>query len=172
MNLSLMKRHFLTLGVFAGGLVFDIITKFIVNTRMNEFERINVIGSFIQFTKLYNKGGVFGIMQGHQRFFLVVSMFVLCLLLLFYLFERKKGMLFSVAMGLVFSGAVGNILDRALGRPGVVDFIYIGIDRFWRWPAFNVADSSIVVGALLLIFVFYRHEKQIDRTSHTTEEKM
>jgi signal peptidase II len=171
MNFSLMKRHFLTLGIFAGCLAFDIITKVLVNTRLNEFERINVIGSFVQFTKIYNRGGVFGIMQGHQRFFLVVSVFVLCLLVLFYFIERKKGMLFSLAMGLVFSGAVGNILDRALGRPGVVDFIYIGIDRFWKWPAFNVADSFIVIGALLLIFVFYRQEKKIDEACQKPEEK-
>jgi signal peptidase II len=67
-------------------------------------------------------------------------------------------------MGLIASGALGNIVDRIIpGRPGVVDFISIGVDGVYRWPSFNVADSSIVVGALLLIIVFYREEKRRKR---------
>ena len=63
-------------------------------------------------------------------------------------------------MALITAGAVGNILDRVTLRKGVVDFIYIGSDDFYRWPAFNVADAVVVVGAVLLFIVFMREEKK------------
>ena len=100
-------------------------------------------------------------MQGHKNLFLVVSIIVLALMILYYLFEKNKTILFSISMACIVSGAVGNIIDRLVpGRPGVVDFISVGVDGVYRWPSFNVADSSIVVGAFLLILVFYREEQK------------
>jgi signal peptidase II len=156
-----MQKHLITIGIFVFFLILDIVTKHIVEAKIGLYDKINVIGSFVQLTKIYNRGGVFGIMQGHQNFFLAVSVAVLILLILFYLFEKKKSYPFLCAMGLVFSGAVGNILDRLMGKPGVVDFIYIGVDQVYKWPAFNVADSSIVIGAILLVIVFYKQERKI-----------
>jgi len=73
--------------------------------------------------------------------------------------EKQKSMLFCSSMALIIGGAVGNITDRLVpGRPGVVDFISIGVDGIYRWPSFNVADSSIVVGAFLLAIIFIREE--------------
>ena len=100
-------------------------------------------------------------MQGHKNLFLVVSIIVLTLMMIYYLLEKNKTVLFSVSMACIMSGAVGNIIDRLVpGRPGVVDFISVGVDGIYRWPSFNVADSSIVVGAFLLILVFYREERK------------
>jgi signal peptidase II len=156
-----LQKHLITAGIFIFFLGLDILSKYIVEARIGLYDKINVLGSFVQLTKIYNRGGVFGIMQGHQQFFLIVSVAVLILLFLFYLFEKNKSYPFIFAMGLIFSGAVGNILDRLMGKPGVVDFIYVGVEKIYKWPAFNVADSSIVVGAILLIIVFYRQEKKI-----------
>jgi signal peptidase II len=156
-----MQKHLVTIGIFGFFLVLDIVTKYFVEAKIGLYDKINVIGSFIQLTKIYNRGGVFGIMQGHQKFFLIVSVAVLILMILFYFFEKKKSQPFLCAMGLIFSGAVGNILDRLMGKPGVVDFIYIGVDQVYKWPAFNVADSSIVIGAILLVIVFYKQEKKL-----------
>jgi signal peptidase II len=69
-------------------------------------------------------------------------------------------MLFCFSMSFIMAGAVGNILDRLLGKPGVVDFVYIGSDEVFRWPAFNVADAVIVVGAFFLFIFYYREEKK------------
>ena len=150
-----IKKYSITLTVCMAALAADILTKYLVNTRIDLYERINLIGSFVQLTKLYNKGGIFGILQGYQKLFLIFSIIVLCIMIALYVYEKNKTLLFSIAMGLIFSGALGNILDRLIGRPGVVDFIYIGDDRIYRWPAFNVADCSIVVGALMLLLFFY-----------------
>lgn len=155
-----IKKYSVTLSVCMAALAADILTKYLVNTRIHLYERIDLIGSFVQLTKLYNKGGIFGILQGYQKLFLIFSIIVLCIMIALYIYEKNKTMLFSISMGLIFSGALGNILDRLIGRPGVVDFIYIGVDRIYRWPAFNVADCSIVVGAVMLLIFFYTQSRE------------
>ena len=84
-------------------------------------------------------------------------------LVLFSVYEKHKDTLFIIAMGLIFGGACGNIMDRIMSKPGVVDFIYIGVDKVYKWPAFNVADSCIVVGAILLVIIFIRQEMKTRR---------
>ena len=71
-------------------------------------------------------------MQGYQAYFLVVSIIVLIFLVLFYIFEKEKKPLFCYSMALIVSGAIGNIIDRISGRPGVVDFLYIGNDEVFQ----------------------------------------
>jgi signal peptidase II len=162
-----MKKHIYAGIIFLTTLILDIITKFLVVSHISLHERINVLGTFVQLTLVYNQGGLFGILQGYQSLFLIVSLMVLGLLILFYVYEKNKSPLFCCAMALIASGAIGNILDRLLGmvgfanRPGVVDFIYIGDDNVFRWPAFNVADAVIVIGAILLIIVFYLEERHM-----------
>ena len=138
----------------------DIITKALVEKYISIYERVNVLGSFVQLTLIYNQGGIFGILQGYQQFFLIVSIIVFMLLIAYFILEKNKTLIFTSSIGLICAGAIGNILDRITGKPGVVDFIYIGSDDVFRWPAFNVADSSIVVGATLLVIHQLIEEKK------------
>jgi len=155
------KNYLLPLGIIAVLLPLDIVTKHFVVQKFGFGDRADFWGGFLRIALVYNEGGVFGILQGHKNLFLVVSIIVLTLMVLYYLFEKNKSLLFSTSMALIVSGAVGNIIDRLVpGRPGVVDFISIGVDGVYRWPSFNVADSSIVVGAFLLIIVFYLEERK------------
>jgi len=153
-----MKKHIIAGILLLSTLILDVITKHAIVNNISLHERINVIGSFVQLTLIYNRGGLFGILQGYQMYFLIISIIVLILLVLFYIFEKEKRPLFCYSMALIVSGAVGNIIDRISGRPGVVDFIYIGNDEVFRWPAFNVADSVIVIGAILLLIVYVQEE--------------
>lgn len=153
-----MKKHLIAGILLLLTLVLDIITKHAIVNNISLHERINVFGSFVQLTLIYNRGGLFGILQGYQLYFLIISIVVLILLVLFYVFEKEKRPLFCYSMALIVSGAIGNIIDRVSGRPGVVDFIYIGHDEVFRWPAFNVADSVIVIGAILLLIVYVQEE--------------
>jgi signal peptidase II len=94
---------------------------------------------------------------------MILSIVVLVVLIFFFIYELLKkttDYIFCVAMGLIFSGAVGNIIDRAIGRPGVVDFIYLSINEKLKWYVFNIADSAIVIGAVLLAISLYRQEKK------------
>lgn len=158
-----MKKHLIAAGTFVVLLALDIYTKFLVELNIAEHDRVDVIGTFVQLTKIYNTGGVFGILPGKKTLFLIISIIVLLVLIGFYLYEKQKTDFFCLAMGLVFSGAVGNILDRLMNRPGVVDFIYIGIEGKFKWPAFNIADSAIVVGAIALAVIFWLQERELTR---------
>lgn len=147
--------------LFISILALDIVTKALVERYISIYERVDVLGSFVQLTLIYNQGGIFGIMQGYQQFFLIVSIIVFILLTVYYILEKNKTLLFTSSMGLIAAGAIGNILCRISGKIGVVDFIYIGDDAVFRWPAFNVADSSIVIGATLLIIHQFKEEKKL-----------
>ena len=161
MNRSTVKGYILPLAIIAVILPLDVLTKMMVVNAYGFGERSDFIGGFLRIALVYNEGGVFGILQGYKNLFLVVSIVVLVLMILYYLFEKNKSTIFTISMALIVSGAIGNIIDRLIpGRPGVVDFISIGVDGIYRWPSFNVADASIVTGAFLLIVVFYLEEKR------------
>lgn len=156
-----MKRNITGALIVISTLCLDIISKYLIVANFSDFERVDYAGGFIRIALVYNQGGVFGIMQGYKNVFLVVSIVVLALMIGFYFYEKNRTTLFTVSMSLIVSGALGNIIDRLVpGRPGVVDFISIGVDGVYRWPSFNVADSVIVAGAFLLVIVFYLEEKQ------------
>jgi signal peptidase II len=158
-----MKKYIIMAIIFISSLTLDILTKYLVVVNIAEHERLNIIGSFFQLTLIYNRGGLFGILQGYQNLFLIVSIIVLIFITAFFIYEKNKTLPFCTAIALITSGAVGNILDRLTGRKGVVDFIFIGNDDFFRYPAFNVADAVIVVGAFLLFIVFFKEEKERKR---------
>ena len=154
-----LQTYLLPPVLISGILALDIVTKYLIVRNYGFGDRTDLLGGFLRIALVYNEGGVFGILQGHKNLFLIVSIIVLALMVVYYILEKNKSILFNTSMALIVSGAVGNIIDRLVpGRPGVVDFISVGVDGVYRWPSFNVADSSIVVGAFLLILVFYREE--------------
>lgn len=156
-----MKMNLIGLPVFALSLLLDIVSKILIERHVGVGQHIDFLGGFLRITLVYNTGGVFGIMQGYKTVFLVVSIVVLLLMGVYYFLEKNKTLPFTLAMSLIMGGAVGNIIDRLVpGRIGVVDFISMGIDGIYRWPTYNIADSSIVVGAFLLVYVFYTEERK------------
>ncbi len=164
-----MKKYIYTAVIFIASLLLDIITKYLVVLNVSEHERIDIIGSVVQFTLVYNQGGLFGILQGYQTLFLIISIIVLILIIAFFIYEKNKSMIFCTSMALITSGAIGNILDRITGRKGVVDFINVGIGENLRWPTFNTADAVIVVGAFLLFIVFFQEEKRRKAAAKTED---
>jgi signal peptidase II len=161
-----IKNLFVPLLIIISVVSLDMATKYLVVARFESQPggRIDFLDGFVRIALVYNDGFVFGLGQGYKNVALAVSIAVLLLMIMYYIIEKQKSALFRVSMGLIASGALGNIVDRIIpGRPGVVDFISIVVDGVYRWPSFNVADSSIVVGALLLIIVFYREEKRRKR---------
>jgi signal peptidase II len=165
-----MKKHITALAIIASTLTFDVITKmlivkhfcapdvFVFNSGC--FHELNYMKGFIRLSLVYNQGGVWGIFQGYKTVFLIISIVVLSIMVGYYFYEKNKTWLFTLAMSFIVSGALGNILDRLMkDRKGVVDFVSLGVDGFYRWPSFNVADSCIITGAFLLVIVFYRDER-------------
>ena len=155
-----MKKYIYASIIFIISLFLDIVTKYLVVANVSEYEKINILGDFVRLTLVYNRGGVFGILSGYQNLLLIVSISVLIFLILFFIFEKNKTFIYCTSISLIISGAIGNIIDRVIDRKGVVDFISIGKDQFFRWPTFNIADITIVIGAFLLIIIYYKEEKK------------
>jgi len=167
-----VQAYLLPLGIITAILALDVVSKYFIVQNYGFGDRSDFLNGFLRVALVYNEGGVFGILQGHKNLFLIVSIIVLALMIIYYFFEKNKSLLFSTSISLIVSGAVGNIIDRLVpGRPGVVDFISVGVDGVYRWPSFNVADSSIVVGAFLLILVFYREEMKRKKEAETERQE-
>jgi signal peptidase II len=157
-----MKNYLYTLIIIGVTLTMDVLSKIFFVDYFATHSDVNYLDGFIRFTLVYNEGGVFGIGQGYKNVFLVISVIVLILMIGYYFYEKNKNLIFVTAMSFIMSGAIGNIIDRLIpGRRGVVDFLSIGVDGVYRWPAFNVADVLIIMGAILLVIVFYKEEKKL-----------
>ena len=130
----------------------DQLTKQAVLLTFKLGERMPVMPGFFDLTLLFNSGAAFSFLAnagGWQRWLFigigVVATAFICLML----WRHGSQRLFSFALSLILGGAIGNIIDRIL-RGEVVDFLLF-YWRGWYFPAFNVADSAITIGAVLLI---------------------
>lgn len=140
-------------------LVLDRITKRWIVENLTLHEIIPVWGDFFRLTYTHNFGAAFGINVGQYSrvFFLTLAILALGVLMYLYVHTSPRRRLRLWALSLVTGGAVGNIIDRIVHRAGVVDFLDVGVGSF-RWPVFNVADMAVSVGAVLLMITFYREE--------------
>ena len=108
---------------------------------------------FVRITHTFNTGSIFGIFQGQNTAFILISFVGVAVLLLLYRSQRFPTGLLRLSLGLQLGGAFGNLLDRVrLGH--VTDWVDIG-----PWPVFNVADASIVTGLVLLAWMFIMAER-------------
>ena len=105
---------------------------------------------FFQLTHVHNTGGVFGLFQGQSFSLTIVALvgvgFLLSILFIYRRFPLLNSIPGKLAIGLVLGGIVGNLIDR-LSQGYVTDFIDVGV-----WPVFNIADSAIVVGVIILAY--------------------
>jgi signal peptidase II len=156
-----MKKHLIPAITLALAFGADMATKNLALKHLGIYNRYDFFKGFLRLDLTFNQGGVFGIMQGYKSFFLVVSVVVLIIMVAYYFYEKHMPGLFRIAMALIIGGAAGNIFDRLIpGRAGVVDFISVGVDGVYRWPTFNIADSVIIAGAMLLVVVVYMEDKR------------
>lgn len=134
-------------------IIVDQITKLMVLDHFQLHESFPLIDGLLNLTLAFNEGAAFSFLSdagGWQRWFFTGLAFVVTTILVVWLKRTERGdWRTALPLGLVVGGAIGNVIDRIrLGH--VVDFIdvhYAG----WAWPAFNVADSAISVGAVLLL---------------------
>lgn len=128
----------------------------------------NVLGDWVRFTLVFNKGAAFGTTVGESSRWIFTALAAVILFVLIRMAhqaspaERWK----LLALGMVCGGALGNLVDRLRWTNGVVDFIDVGIGvhRFW---VFNVADSAVSVGAVLLVLVLWAEERRNARRTDT-----
>lgn len=124
-------------------LIFDLSTKFFASKNLSENESVVIIKNVFHLTLVKNTGAAFGIFKGFNFFLIIISLVAIILILINFkkIYLNSK---YRVSFVLILAGAIGNLVDR-LRYGYVVDFL-----DFRIWPVFNVADTSITIGALLL----------------------
>ena len=136
-------------------IVADQATKSLVVAALSRGETLPITG-FMSLVLAYNSGAAFSFLagaQGWQRWFFA-TIAVVASAFLVYLLKRGGGRVLCAGLALILGGALGNLWDRiVIGK--VVDFLLLHYGE-WSWPAFNVADSAITVGAALLIIDSFR----------------
>lgn len=146
-----MKLHH-WLFIAVGVVVLDQISKQLAEHLLTYGEPLAVMPSF-NLTLLYNKGAAFSFLEsagGWQRWFFTAIALVVSVVIVFWLKEAGEDQRWTpMALVLILGGAIGNVIDRILFGH-VIDFIQVYYNTFY-WPAFNVADSAICVGAAILL---------------------
>ncbi|OPJ63228.1 signal peptidase II [Clostridium oryzae] len=139
------------------GIILDRIAKIWAAANLKNKPDIVVIKNFFSFSYVENRGAAFGILQNKQIILSIVTLAVIVAIFVYMVMNRKKSKLLSISLSLIISGAVGNLIDRVF-YSYVVDFIMLHY-KSAVWPNFNVADSFVVVGTILLVIYVIRDVK-------------
>ncbi len=142
------KLFFLPIPLFV--LFLDQITKrWIVGTMLYGDSK-SIIGNIVKFTYIRNPNSVFGLQFGGP--IISTALTVVAFIFVMFLFIKGDTIFSLVGLSFIIGGALGNLTDRVLYME-VIDFIQVGA-RGWYWPTFNVADSCVTIGLILLIIYF------------------
>ncbi len=138
-------------------IVFDQLTKVWIDNNFLLHARQPVIDGFFDLTLAYNPGAAFSFLAdagGWQRWFFTILATVVTIILVVWLKRLPAHeKLNAAALSLIIGGAIGNLIDRiAYGH--VIDFLLVYYQQ-WSWPAFNVADSAISVGVVLMLLAMF-----------------
>jgi signal peptidase II len=143
-------------------LVVDRVSKDFFEGSLSMYQRIQVIPDYFDWTLAYNTGAAFSFLadaDGWQRWFFAAIAIVVSVVLMVWVKRLKRHeTLLAVALAMVLGGALGNLYDRVvLGH--VVDFILVHWQNRWFFPAFNLADTFITLGAILLALDMFKSDK-------------
>ncbi len=129
--------------IVASVIFLDQLTKFLATKLLQINTPFLLIKNFLYITLVHNRGAAFGMLK--NQLFLFVLLSLLTIFFIFYHLKSKKNpIILKISLSLILAGTVGNLIDR-LRFGFVIDFIDL---RFW--PVFNLADSALTIGALLL----------------------
>jgi signal peptidase II len=150
-------------------------TKRLAATRIAMYAHVQIIPGFFRLTHTENTGAAFSLFAdspSHWKTALLIGFSIIAMaVVLVLLWKQERPLTMTgIALSLILGGAAGNLWDRALhGR--VVDFLLFYVKQY-QWPVFNLADSSIVVGACMLVteILFYRPEKVNDPSREIVQD--
>ncbi|MCK4766099.1 MAG: signal peptidase II [Candidatus Aminicenantes bacterium] len=156
MTLKNKKKYLL---IFTFIVIADQVTKYIIKATLPLYDKIDVIKGFFRITHVQNSGAVWGILSDHPNQWVslvITGLSIVALIVVFYyFFKLEAGCTFELtSLSFIVGGALGNIIDR-VARGYVVDFIDMYI-KSHHWPTYNIADSFITVGVVILIISVWR----------------
>ncbi|GAA6236670.1 signal peptidase II [Apilactobacillus micheneri] len=129
----------------------DQITKYLIATHIAENDVTNLIPGLISFTNLHNNGAAWSILQGQQWLFSLISI-VAILVIGYFMYKLRNKKVYEISLVILLSGIIGNFIDR-LFQGYVVDMVQLD---FINFPVFNVADSCITIGIIILFIAILR----------------
>ena len=134
----------LVTSIASGVFILDRLAKLLATKSLALGQSVNILPCILNFTLVFNKGAAFGLFNNQALLFISLSLVAISAILYYLWKNNVKDPLLSIALALILGGALGNLADRVcLGY--VIDFIDLRV-----WPVFNVADSSITIGATIL----------------------
>lgn len=141
--------------------VFDQLTKFFVQSKIELYEMRPVVDKFFYITHVTNKGAAWSIFQNGRYFFIVLTTIISAVM--FYVLFKVDDRLLKYSLSFILGGAIGNLIDRIL-RGKVTDFLEFHFGNY-QFPTFNIADCFIVIGSFLLgyylLFVYKEPKDKI-----------
>jgi signal peptidase II len=145
-------------------ILLDQVTKWLIVSRMNYGDSITIIENIFYITSHRNSGAAWGILQGKMWLFYVITVIVI-VAIIYYIQKAAKGKwLLGVSLSFMLGGAIGNFIDRVY-RKEVVDFIHTFIFGY-NFPVFNIADSALVIGVILLMIQMLLDERKAKEKSY------
>lgn len=146
-----------SVALFAAGsiLLIDQLTKWWVVSWLR-LHPISLFGGVLELRYITNPGAAFSMLQGAGSLIAIVAVGVV--ILIFVIVRKVEQRLEALALGLVLGGAMGNLADRLFRGPGLLDGRVVDWFDLSFFPAFNVADSAITIGAALAVIIAFRRE--------------
>ncbi|OFZ14023.1 MAG: signal peptidase II [Bdellovibrionales bacterium RBG_16_40_8] len=154
------RKYMILIAVTMAVVALDQYTKMIIHTTFDLNESVRVISGFFNFTYVRNTGAAFGIFGNahetfRQVFFLSIPPIAIFIIVTFLYGLPETEKIEIYALSIISGGAMGNYIDR-LRFGYVIDFLDFHIQHKYTWPAFNVADSAIVIGVAVLTLLMFR----------------
>lgn len=159
-----MKPRFFYFLFILFTLILDQVSKLFIIRNLPLSSSLNIFPGFFNLTHIHNRGAIFGFLSQSRSqvvyYLLMLASLVALSLVIYYFFKTPHEEKFlEISLSLILAGALGNLIDRIF-RGYVIDFLDFYV-RKWHWPSFNVADASVSIGAVFLIFIllFKRRSK-------------
>jgi signal peptidase II len=166
---SLFSRYRVLLVNSGAAIIADQLTKRMIEAQLPLYESIPLIGQYFGFTHTKNYGAAFSMLQNGGAFFIVVALIVSAIILYYTPRLPEGDWLSRVALGLQMGGALGNVIDR-LRQGYVTDFLHFQVPEIdFNFPVFNMADSCIFVGVVILIATSFVRDRRAAQSAHAGE---
>jgi signal peptidase II len=140
----------------------DRITKIVVESSVPLGSSVDVVGQWVRISHVTNSGAAFGLLPERTTLLSILSVVAVLAIVFYYRRLAADSRLIAATLGMQLGGAIGNLTDR-IGQGFVVDFVDVGIPGGPRFWAFNVADSSIVVGIIAVTVLLWWQERRQPR---------
>jgi len=162
------KKNFFYIFFIIFWLCLDQLSKYLISKLVSLYQIITVIPGFFNLTRVHNRGAIFGFLGNTSNplaliFLNLGALFAFAIVAYYFIRTPAEMVLARISFALIISGALGNIIDRVF-RGYVIDFLDFYLNKF-HWPFFNLADSCITVGAILLVYNLFRSQEKCSQSS-------